>query len=67
MESLRIKKCKTSEHEPMSHEEKEMFFISSQINDRIEEKSQNKYLLCRHHDMFSNYKTDLGKAINFEY
>jgi hypothetical protein len=50
----------------MSKEEKESF-ISSQINVQIDNKSQNKDLLCKHYDVFNKVKTNLGKEIFFEH
>ena len=59
--------AKLPEPEPMSHEEKEIFLAQAKINLPIEEKSQYEDLLCKHYDVFSTDKTDLGKANNFEH
>ena len=51
----------------MSIEENAKLLAQARINVPIEEKSQYEDLLCKHHDVFSKDKTDLGKANNFEH
>jgi hypothetical protein len=58
--------AKLPELEPMSHDINEIYLPQAKINVPIDEKSQCKDLLCKHYDMFSKDKTDLGKANNFE-
>jgi hypothetical protein len=58
---------KLPEPEPMSCEEKENFLARAKINLPFEEKKQNEDLLCKHFDVFSNDKQDLGKVNNVEH
>ena len=58
---------KLPEPEPMSNEEKENFLAQAKINVPVEEKLQYKDLLCKHHDVFSKDKTDMGMANNVEH
>jgi hypothetical protein len=41
------------------------FFAQAKVKVPIEGKSQCEYLLCKHYNVFSKDKTDLGKANNF--
>ncbi len=48
-------------------EEKEFFLDQAKLSISIVEKSLYEDLLCKHYDVFSKDKTDLGKANNFEH
>jgi hypothetical protein len=48
----------------MSHEENKKFLAQAKLNVPIVEKSQYEFLLCKHCDVFSKEKTDLGKTNN---
>ena len=51
----------------MSMTEREEFLAQARLNVPKEEQSQYEDLLCKHHDVFSKSKSDLGCATNFEH
>jgi dUTPase len=55
------------EPDPLSQLQKAKFLAKAKINVPIVDKYQYKDLLCKHHDMFSKDKQDLGKGMNFEH
>ena len=52
---------------PMSQTEREEFLAQARINVPAEEAVKYEDLLCKHYDVFSKSKSDLGSAKNFEH
>ena len=52
---------------PMSDEERREFLSQATLNVPNEEANLYEELLCKHHDVFSKSKSDLGCATNFEH
>jgi hypothetical protein len=52
---------------PMSSEERREFLSQATLNVPNEEANLYEELLCKHHDVFSKSKSDLGCATNFEH
>ena len=67
-----VMKAKMSQTEfspppPMSQTEREEFLAQARINVPAEEAVKYEDLLCKHHDIFSKSKSDLGSAKDFEH
>ena len=52
---------------PFTDEGRSKFLAQAKINVPIEEKSKFEDLLCKHHDVFSKDKAELGKAKYFKH
>ena len=52
---------------PMSEKERAEFLNQAKINVPTEEQAMYEELICKHNDVFSKSKSDLGSAKNFEH